>query len=231
MARHDSMPRAACRRGRIAATLGAMLVTAGTSLAADPAAGPVAGTDTDAGCDHPTLALDPAISPAVVDRDWASGAARAEHPAVLELRCAGALLDSLPLHAPLARLADAPLRGVPTPTWLVTEDLTAPAGTTSGPATLLVEAVGHRLRFATATAPDGRRQPIVLATTGKAAWRAVRAGDADDYLLVSCQPAGGDFMTSYRRYHLAPRGWTVQSLLRHELWESDGEFPAASQFP
>ena len=38
-------------------------------------------------------------------------------------------------------------------------------------------------------------------------------------------------MTSYRRYHHASQGWTMQSLLRHELWESDGEFPATSQFP
>lgn len=202
---------------------------AGTALAI--AAAWMSPARADGGCDPPKLALDPAITAAVLDRDWASGASHAEPVAVIELRCAGALVDSLPLHAPLARLEPGPLRGVPTPTWLVTEDLTAPAGTTSGPATLLVEIADRRLRFATAATPDGRRQPIVLADTGKAAWRAARSGAADDYLLVSCQPVAGDFTTSYRRYHLSPQGWTVQSLRRHELWESGGDFPPASQFP
>ena len=227
MDERDSMTRIARRIGRIAGTSAVLLVSIGACAAVSPAAEPAVDSD----CDRPALALDPAITPALVDRAWGSGATRTERPAAIELRCAGSLADSLPLHAPLARLAPEPLRGVPTPTWLVTEDLTAPAGTTSGPATLLVEVADRHLRFALATTPDGHRQPIVLAATGKAAWRAVRTGGADDYLLVNCQAVAGDFMTSYRHYRLTPQGWTVQSLMRHELWESDGGFPPASQFP
>lgn len=183
-------------------------------------------------CDHLQVALAAGLTPEIVARDWASGDPHTEPNAVLELRgCAGELLDRLELAAPLAKLDPVPLHGVSVPTWLVSADLTAPAGTTSGPLTLPVEVVEHHLRPARTHDARGDEQPIQLAATGKAAWKRLRTKHGDELLAVSCAPANGGFVTSYRHYRPGPRGWTLRTRLKSGLWESDADFPAVAAFP
>ena len=75
------------------------------------------------------VVLDARLSPDVVEREWGSGNPRSESPATLELvGCEGQLLDRLVLDAPLAQLDPIPIRGAPNPTYLVSTDLTAEAG-------------------------------------------------------------------------------------------------------
>lgn len=120
------------------------------------------------GCNRLVLVLASGLSTSVVERDWASGEARGELPAVLELRgCKGQLLDHFALEAPLARLDPTPLRGVPAPTYLVSVDLTAAAGSYSGPLTFPVQVVKHHLRPVVAITADGRSETIRLALTGR----------------------------------------------------------------
>jgi len=184
------------------------------------------------GCDRLTLVLDPHLTSAVVEQRWASGESSSEAPANLELRgCKDELLDRLPLDAPLARLDHVPLRGTPVRTYLVTVDLTAPAGSYSGPLTIPVQVENHKLKRAEASTPDRRLEPINLALTGKAAWKKVANGTTDDLLSVSCQPQGDGFLTTFRRYHPTPQGWLVRMRSDPILWESDGEFPKAGRFP
>lgn len=191
-----------------------------------------AATDVRIGCSHLTLSLDSRITPAIVDRDWGSGSPHSEPPAVLELRgCQGQLLNRLVLEGPLARLESSPVRGAPAPTYLVSVDLTAEAGSYNGPLTIPIEVAHNRLRRATARTPEGRTEPIRLALTGKAAWKRDPVGKVDDFLSVSSQPRDGGFVTTYRRYHPTPKGWKVTSRSEEGLWESDGEFPKKSQFP
>ena len=183
-------------------------------------------------CEQVALALDPRVTPEVIARDWGTGEPHAEANAALELRgCKDELLDRLELAGPLATLDPTPLRGTVVPTWLVSADLTAPAGSTSGPLTLPVEVVSHRLRVARARGPAGALEPIHLAATGKAAWQRLAVGRADDLLSVSSRPAAGRFVTTYRRYHAGPHGWTIRERRVDEAWEADGDFPEQRRFP
>jgi len=183
------------------------------------------------GCARLELVLDSRFEPSVVEREWASGAPRDEAPAILRLRgCAGELLDHLTLDAPLARLDPSPLRGAPAPTYLVSEDLTAPAGSYSGPLTLPIQVVNGRLKRVLAKS-DGHFEPIRLALTGKAAWKKVAVGAVDDILSVSCEPKDHGFVIRYTRYHPTRRYWKVRMRSELGFWESDGEFPELRRFP
>ena len=183
-------------------------------------------------CERVQVALAPGLTPEIVQRDWASGETHPQANAMLELHgCAGELLDRLELAAPLATLDPTPLRGTAAPTWLVSADLTAPAGSTSGPLTLPIEVVAHHLHPAVARDADGHDAPIQLAATGKSAWKRVPAGPVDDLLEVGSAPRDGAFVTRYRRYRLGPHGWTLRVRQQPGLWESDADFPKASAFP
>lgn len=184
------------------------------------------------GCQTVALVLDDGLTPHALDRLWASGDPAPGAPAVLQLRgCDGALLDSITLEAPLARLDHALLRGTHAPTVLVTVDLTAPAGSYSGLLTRPIQVMGNRLAPAQARAAGGQWQPIVLAHTGKAAWKRVRVGAAEQLLSVRSEPQEGHFTTRYRRYMQTKQGWAVHARTQPGLWESDGDFPSRQSFP
>jgi hypothetical protein len=183
-------------------------------------------------CDHLQLALDARITPQTLVQDWGTGAAHEAANAVLELRgCRGELLDRLGLAAPLARIDPQPLRGTPVPTWLVSADLSAGIGSYSGPLTLPVEIVAHRLRVARSRGPAGASAPIHLAATGKAAWRRVVSAHGDDLLSVASTMDHDAFVTTWRRYRITARGWRWTQRQAPGLWESDADFPDVAQFP
>lgn len=185
-----------------------------------------------ADCDRLKLVLDPGLTPEILQRDWGTGADHAEANAVLELRgCRDELLDRVELAAPMARLDPARLRGAPFPTWLATADLTAPAGSYSGPLTVPVEVVAHRLRVVRARGPAGAMTPIHLAATGKAAWRRAAVGKAEDLLAVASTQDGDDFITTFRRYRVTPHGWRWAQRITPGPWESDADLPPATAFP
>lgn len=191
-----------------------------------------AGDEVALGCKNLKLTLDPRITPGELERQWATGESLADTPAVLELHgCQGELLDRLTLDAPLAKLDPNPLRGTHLPTVLVTVDLTAPAGSYNGPLTLAIQVENNRLQRAQARAPNGRLEPIHLALTGKSAWKKTSSHGVDQLLSVRCEPQGGHFVTSYRRYHPTRHGWRVRVRSETGFWESDGEFPAPRSFP
>lgn len=191
-----------------------------------------AAQDVDVGCRHLRIALDPRITPAMVDEHWGSGDDLAATPAVAELvGCDGRLLDRHALEAPLARIDPAPVKGAPYPTYLVAADLTADAGSYNGPSTILLQVVDDRLGVATVLGNGGRVAPIRLTQTGKAAWQRVSTSAADQFLQVSSRPANAGFVTDYRRFYLDRAKWKTRVRVRPGLWESDGDFPAANRFP
>lgn len=184
------------------------------------------------GCDSLKLVLDARLSPEVMAQEWASGESLSTKPAVLELHgCKGELLDRMILAAPLARLDPSPLRGTQVPTYLVTVDLTAPIGSYSGPLTMPIQLVKHKLKRAKAMTSKGRFEEINLALTGKAAWKKVAVNTGDDFISVRCQPEGDGFVISYARYHFTLRGWQVRVRSEPGFWESEGEFPDLKHFP
>lgn len=183
-------------------------------------------------CRQIVLVLDPQLSRAAVDRAWASGEPRDENPAALELRrCDGSVVDRLVLDAPLARLDPRPLRGAPVHSVLVTVDLTAPAGSTSGPLTDVIELRGDHLQRAQAMPLEGAAIDIRLPATGKAAWQRTIRGRRDELLALSCSPLAGGFVTRWRRFVTTPTGWRVFEREAPGLWESDQPFPPAKAFP
>jgi len=198
-------------------------------LAASSAAG---AQEVQLGCRRLRIALPQGIGPEVVEQDWGSGRPHGDATASLELvGCDGRLLDRFVLEAPLARLDPDPIRGAPHPTYLVSVDLTAEAGSYSGPLTLPVQILREHLAAVAATYPDGHTETVRLAVTGKSDWRKRRARFRDELLSVSCQPQNGVFVTSFRRLSPTRRGWQATVRTRDGLWESDGPFPSTSLFP
>lgn len=191
-----------------------------------------AGQEAELGCKHLRVVLDARLSAESVEHEWGSGHPRHEAPATLDLfGCEGQLLDRIVLESSLAKLDSVPLRGTRYPTYLVSADLTAEAGSYNGPLTVPIQIVNDRLVAAVAQLPDKRREPIRLSLTGKSAWRRVSIANSDNLLFVSCQPTGHGFVTSYRRYFPSGRGWKVKVRTQDGLWESDGEFPSRNLFP
>lgn len=184
------------------------------------------------GCKRLRIALPQGIDPRVVEQDWGSGKPHGDATARLELiGCDGRLLDRFVLEAPLARLDPKPIRGALYPTYLVSADLTAEAGSYSGPLTLPVQIMRNHLAPVTAKYPDGNTETVRLAVTGKSDWRKDHARFRDELLSVSCQPQNDAFVTSFRRFSPTRRGWLATVQTRNGLWESDGPFPRASLFP
>jgi hypothetical protein len=194
---------------------------------------PAQAAEVNVGCQRVRVVLDARLTPAVVNRRWASGEDRPEAPATLELLgCQGQQLDRMTLDSPLAKLDPRPVRGAPFPTVLVTVDLTAEFGSYSGPLTMPVQIVDAKLGWATARSAEGIVKPIAVAKTGKAAWKRVLVGKAsEDLLSVSCQPGEAGFTVSYQRFHPTPLGWVSALRVEAGFWESDASFPASNSFP
>jgi hypothetical protein len=191
-----------------------------------------AAQEVELGCKHLRVVLDARLGPDVVEQEWASGNPRSESPATLELvGCKGQLLDRLILAAPLAQLDPEPVRGTPNPTYLVSTDLTAEAGSYNGPLTIPVQIVHDHLVAAVARLADKRSEPIRLTLTGKSAWKKILKRNVEDLFQVSCQPKGKGFVTFYRHYFISHKKWKVTVRSRDGLWESDGEFPSRNFFP
>lgn len=191
-----------------------------------------AAQDIALGCKRLRIVLDPQLSPDVVERAWASGQPRVAAPATLELvGCKGEVVDRFILAASLAKIDPLPVQGAPNPSYLVSADLTAEAGSYNGPLTIPIQVIGNKLVPAVAHSPDGRREPVRLSLTGKSAWRRVSRHRLDDLLLVSCQPEGAGFVTTYRRYFPSQGKWQVRAHTQDGFWESDGEFPDQKFFP
>lgn len=183
-------------------------------------------------CRHLRIALDPRMTPVMVEKDWGSGVFHEASPASVELvACDGRLLDRYALEAPLARIDPLSVRGAPYPTYLVSADLTVEAGSYNGPLTILLQVVQDRLTVATVEDPGGRVQPIHLAVTGKAAWRRRAAAGGDDFLQVVARPTSAGFVTDYRRFFVERKSWKQEVRVRPGPWEPDGDFPAANRFP
>jgi hypothetical protein len=186
----------------------------------------------DLGCEHLRIKLARPLGAEVVEQDWGRGRPHSEARAKLELiSCAGKVLDQLELDAPLARLDPEPLHGAPHPTYLVSADLTAEAGSYNGPVTVPVQVVRDRLQVASARDRDGRTSPIRLSTTGKSAWKRKPGPHGEELLSVHCQPQGDGFTTRYDRYMVVRKSWVVRSRIRKAMWESDSDFPDAAFFP
>lgn len=200
-----------------------------------------AGGTAHIGCQRLVLSLAPQITPAIIDQDWETGATHHEPPATLNLYgCSGQLLDHLTLAAPLARLDTTPLRDPYGVIFLASADLTAPAGSTSGPLTLLVQVLHGHLIPISATGEAGKSTLIQLAATGKSFWKTVPNGASDDILMVSCEPDWGndpahwngkDFRVFYRRFHATQNGWQLRTRSAPGFWEADDDFPDVSEFP
>ena len=184
------------------------------------------------GCKQLTVALAPTLNAEIVEKEWASGNTHDEQPAVLELRdCAGGLLDSAPLAAPLAQIDPKPIRGVPEPTFLVSVDLTQSSGSYNGPLTIPFEVIQDRLHPVSAKDADGTTSPIRLALTGKAAWERISISNKEEILAVNCERSGKGFTINYLRYRPDRAGWTVRQRSTPGFWETESAFPALQLFP
>jgi hypothetical protein len=162
-------------------------------------------------------------------------------PAIVRLISAtGKELDRLPLEratANLARLAVTRHDSV----LAVTVDLSADAGSYSGPVMRFLDVDGTRLRW-TQVFDDatGRFSELDLPTTLKTAWRIDAAGERPEILLVACRPdldhpaandGSASFVVTYSRFYLVRGKWHKVDRRVAGFWENEGEFPARNSFP
>lgn len=120
-------------------------------------------------------------------------------------------------------------------------DLSAEAGSYSGPYARLLDPGGQRLEWIRARDPaSGRMEEVHLATTPKSAWQAIARHDGGiDLLMVACRPSldsatgddARDFRTSYVRYSIENGEWRRHERAVAGLWENEGVFPVRSLFP
>lgn len=147
----------------------------------------------------------------------------------------GEVLAQKALGYPLAIVEKAPLNGLPAPAFFLTIDMTAPMGSYSGPATEVLVPEQSQLDPVRYVAETGEQRPLVLAETGKAAWKVVPANNSatESILQVSSAPApqGEDFVTTYRTYRYVDGQWQVASRQAPGYWENESEFPEPSAFP
>ncbi|WCM18569.1 hypothetical protein NDK50_14050 [Paraburkholderia bryophila] len=198
------------------------------------------------------LLEDERITPALQKQLWGTGASEEGLPgndpkplvkAQLRLVSAsGAIAATRQLDYPLARVQTAPLHGLPGPVLFLTVDATAPMGSYSGPATQILMPARQSLDPVQYTTDDGKSSPLVLAATGKAAWKISPAskGGADEIQQVACSPDfdkkdstgdDDDFVTRYQTYRFVDGKWVLAQRQRPGIWESDQEFPKRNMFP
>ncbi|ASL45341.1 hypothetical protein bAD24_I17865 [Burkholderia sp. AD24] len=198
------------------------------------------------------LLEDERITPALQKQLWGTGASEEGLPgndpkplAKAQLRlvsASGAIAATRQLDYPLARVQPAPLHGLPGPVLFLTVDATAPMGSYSGPATQILMPARQSLDPVQYTTDDGKSSPLVLAATGKAAWKISPAskGSADEIQQVACSPDfdkkdstgdDDDFVTRYQTYRFVDGKWLLAQRQRPGIWESDQEFPKRNMFP
>ncbi|RAS39326.1 hypothetical protein BX591_101665 [Paraburkholderia bryophila] len=198
------------------------------------------------------LLEDERITPALQKQLWGTGASEEGLPgndpkplAKAQLRLvstSGAIAATRQLDYPLARVQPAPLHGLPGPVLFLTVDATAPMGSYSGPATQILMPPRQSLDPVQYTTDDGKTSPLVLAATGKSAWKIspARNGGADEIQQVACSPDfdkkdstgdDDDFVTRYETYRFVDGKWLLARRQRPGIWESEQEFPKRNMFP
>lgn len=148
----------------------------------------------------------------------------------------GAVIAHKDLGYPLAKVKKAALNGQPEPVYFLTIDQTAPMGSYSGPATQLLLPAKQQLEPVGYQDADGKLKPLILASTGKAAWKVSTpaGGGADELLQVSSFMDGDgddDFATRYQTYRWVGGQWHGASTQKAGYWDTESDFPARTAFP
>jgi len=163
-------------------------------------------------------------------------------PALLQLRDdRGRVVATRVAERPLAELSEATLYGTERRTFLFTVDLSAGFGSYSGPLTRLAEPSSRGLGWLTADSAGVARDTITLVSTLKTAWRrAPRSrGRGEDILMVMCRPdlsapadsASARFVLTLERFTYDGTRWTLRRRQQPGCYESDEDFPPATEFP
>ncbi len=203
------------------------------------------------------LLEDPRITPELDKAMWQSGgpemaldskdsllkqlASSPLQPAVLRLRDGkGNVIAEKKLRREQARLEVRQLHSGQQ-SILVTTDLSAGFGSYSGPFTEILDLTQGALTSVQARdIATNSRGIIILASTGKRAWRVVPSASGSagskDILEVACHPKSwgadsNEFLIFYVRYHWNGSEWLVTERKSPGFWEADEHFPALSRFP
>jgi hypothetical protein len=175
-----------------------------------------------------------------LDSDWFDEGTDLEHYPLLDaevrlLSDSGETLAHKSLGYPLATVEQAPLNGLPSPTFFLTIDQTAPMGTYSGPATQVLVPAQRQLDPVLYLSETGEKHPLVMAQTGKAAWQIVAQGNGTTEKIVQVSSASSaeneEFVTTFRSYRFADGQWTSASRQQAGYWDAESDFPAPSAFP
>jgi hypothetical protein len=121
----------------------------------------------------------------------------------------------------------------------VTVDLSADAGSYSGPVVRFVDVSGGRLAWTQTVDVTGATADLALVTTLKTGWHVDPTSSTPALLLVACRPdlsqpasgGGAPFVVTYSRLYKSDGEWHRLDRRVAGIWENDGEFPARSLFP
>jgi hypothetical protein len=164
-------------------------------------------------------------------------------PALIRIiTAAGRELDAAAVERPIAELTQIDSVSEGRRLYGVAIDLTAEAGSYSGPFVRLLNEGSRRLDWVRARdVESGQVEEVHLPTTLKTAWRVAKGTDGrgSDILVVACFPGpvsgGGDvtnnFRITYTRYSFEDGEWRRYQRSIPGFWENEGEFPERSLFP
>jgi hypothetical protein len=178
------------------------------------------------------LVLAPGLTAHDVDEAWGTGADVPHAAAQLQWQDAkGRLQATRALESPLARMQAAPVRGLACSARLVAVDMTAEAGSYSGPLTRAFQTCSPRPEALKCRDASGHLQEVRLVESGKSTWKRHRSASSEEWLQVSSAPQDGGFVTSYERYVIRAGQCLVKRKQVPGIWEADGPFPDRSAFP
>jgi hypothetical protein len=169
----------------------------------------------------------------------ASVESRPLRPAILQLvGTQGNDLGHLTLERATATLSPMPVSRRDT-VLAVTVDLSADAGSYSGPVVRFIGAKGGRLAWTQTADGNGTTADLALVTTLKTGWRLDPNASRAEILLVACRPdlsepastTNAPFVVTYSRVYESDGGWRRVDRRVAGFWENDGDFPARSLFP
>jgi hypothetical protein len=146
------------------------------------------------------------------------------------------------LERPVAELSVLDSAIIGRPIYVLTVDLSAEAGSYSGPYARLMDSGEQSIHWLRATdVTTHRTEEIRLPTTLKTGWRLApkKLGGVNDILLVACRPDfdqqtktdSAAFVITYTRFSFSNGTWSKNTRAVPGFWENDGAFPDESLFP
>jgi hypothetical protein len=182
-------------------------------------------------CPKLSLTLARGLTEKILADNWGTGNSLAFENARLTLQgCNRNPIDSIQLSASLARI-DQILRLRKDQVYVVTTDLSQPAGSYNGPLTEFYSVSNSHIERIDAAFSDDSRMPVRLSKTGKSDWKEEVRGGHTDFYYITCYLKNGKFFISHFHFRVNVGLWKGAVSIDPGFWEFGGGIREIPRFP